>query len=375
MRRYTWILSTGLVLLVLAVRGEKTILGAEEQLLYAALQSRAPNLLVNGDFEELSFYHKPPNHFVGGGWLRWWIKGSIPEYDDVRAWRDWRYDGDHMQVYFRWWKSYTAGIYQQVPVQPCTFYTFQMWGRNHSLSNAKHHARIGIDPLGRLYNDIDNPEILSLPADIDWSPDRTYFSIWGMHVVTSESRSEYVTAITYASPDPGYGYYDTFWDAGSLVETMPPGGKLPEPESFVADGFVENLVITQVLDYLVVSWDTSVPASTQVWYSIVEPSAPLSPTIPYSVSVTYFPLVFRDYKATFEPQFFSLVDQTPETHHEVMIGPFQDGQEIQLGALSRRLVRKECRTSTSGRLTYTIEINEPIYRLYVPLASAERTDA
>ena len=100
----------------------------------AIQQMEKGNLLTNGSMEE-GFYWKYPNHFVANEWQRWWVGENIPEYDDVRAWRPERYDGNHAQVYFRWGRSYTAGIYQKVVARPCTYYQFSMYGRNHSNIN------------------------------------------------------------------------------------------------------------------------------------------------------------------------------------------------------------------------------------------------
>jgi len=366
MNKCVWyLLVVVLCLIIMWGRGEM-VWGAREIAPEQTRQVRGSNLLVNGNFEELGFYHKPPNHFVGEGWLRWIIEPGIPEYDDVRPGRLIQYDGDHAQVYHRWMKPYTAGIYQQVAAQPCTFYRFDMYGRNHSLPGADHHARIGIDPLGGVYNSIDDPFVDSLPAEVVWSPEQTYFQVWGLHTVTTESRSNYVTAITYASPDPGYGYYDTFWDAGTLVEVRPPGGKLPPPTYFAPDGFVANLTTTNIVNYLIVEWDTPQPASTQVWYSIVEPDAPYTPTVPYG-SVMYLPQVFRSFPAVFQPQFFTPAEQAPVIRHRAIIGPFQNGQIVRFAALSRRLVGAECQTATSGVIQQTVAISEPFYRLHIPL--------
>lgn len=325
------------------------------------------NLLVNGNMEEVAFYWKPPNHFVAGGWLRWWYGSGIPEYDDVRAWRPQRYDGDHAQIYFRWGATYTAGIYQRVEgVQPCTFYRFEMYGRNHSLPGANHYARLGLDPQGRVYNDIDNPGIPSLPGGIVWSDYQTFYEVWGRHEVMAEAAGNAITAITYASPDPGYGYYDTFWDAGSLTVADPPEGRLPAPSSFASDGFITNLVTQTVLNYLLVEWNTAQPASTQVWYEIVAPSTPFTPT-----SVVYLPLLYSAITPEFPSNWrFSPVDQTPVTHHQVWIGPFQDGETVRFVALSRRLAGGSCLTSSSGWLERTIHIGT-IYRLYAPAVLRE----
>jgi hypothetical protein len=317
-------------LVVLFVLGPGTSIHGDEPLYKAAdtpSQSLlATDLLVNGNMEEIPFYWKPPNHFVAGGWLRWWIGGGdIPEYDDVRSWRPYRYDGNHAQVYFRWGQPYTAGIYQRVSgVEPCRFYEFEMYGRNHSHDYTDHHARIGLDPLGRVYNTIDSPEVSSLPGEIVWSPEQTFFYTWGRHTVTAEALGNSITAIAYASPDPGHGYYDTFWDAGSLVESTPPSGRLPEPSTWTPSGFVQNVSATPLLDQVVITWDTAEPASSQVWYNV-------------NITTTNNTYAYA-----------SAVDMEPKTHHRVVIDGFQSGTEIQFVAVSRRYTGGDCVTSVSA---------------------------
>lgn len=304
-------------------RGE---IGAVESVSAPTPAVSATDLLVNGNMEELPFYWKPPNHFVAGGWLRWWIgSGGNPEYDDVRAWRPERYDGNHAQIYFRWGETYTAGIYQQVHgVTPCRFYRFEMYGRNHSHDYANHHARIGIDPLGRVYNDIDNPGIPSLPAEVVWSPEQTFYYTWGRHTVTAEALASSITAIAYAAPDAGHKYYDTFWDAGSLVEVAPPGGRLPEPSSWTPTGFVQNVSATPRLDEMVITWETAAPASSQVWYNV-------------NVTTTNNTYAYA-----------SPVDMSPKTHHRVVLDGFQSGTAIQFVVVSRRYTGSDCVTAVSA---------------------------
>jgi len=320
------------------------------------------NLLVNGSMED-GFDWKYPSHHIAKGWKRWWTMDSpIPEYDDVRPWRSFRYDGEHAQLYhWIWPQAYTAGIYQQVDVQPCTFYQFSMYGRNVSYHETDHHARIGIDPWGRklgLY-------LSSFFTDIAWSSEQTYFNTWGQHIVATETYTDHLTAITYVSPDHGYAPYETFWDAGTLLETLPPDGRLPAAESMGGDGFITNVNASILLDFLVIEWDTLEPASTQVWYSILDTS-PLTPTAAYTESVIYLPAVFNDYGTVPDFQYFTPVDQTPVTHHRVLVESLEDGQTVQFIALSRRLDGSECRTSSSDVMKKTLHI-DPVFRLYLPL--------
>ena len=120
MRQYTrYLIITALLAALLLGRGETSRgVGTAPQEVEPpdVQQTQAGNLLVNSSMEE-GFYWKYPNHYVANSWQRWWIGEGIPEYDDVRAWRPDRYDGNHAQIYFRWGRPYTAGIYQQVKIK------------------------------------------------------------------------------------------------------------------------------------------------------------------------------------------------------------------------------------------------------------------
>ena len=312
-------------------------------------QTSPDNLLLNGNMDETPFYWKPPNHWVAGDWMRWWTSSMIPEYDDVRAWRPQRYDGNHAQVYFIWGGPYTAGIYQQVPVQPCTHYQFSIFGRNHSLEGADHHAKIGLDPLGRAYNTLDAPRVSELPFDIVWSPEQTFYNVWGQHTVVAESRNETISAITYVSPDPDYYPYDTFWDGGSLVEVAPPSGTILAGSSLPApDNLIMGLSVSALALMAIVEWDTPVPASTQVMYRYVGPTHPPGATLmPHSV---FLPSVTSD---SLELNLHSELDTTPVLHHRVVLQDLAPGYKIEVAALSRRLDGQICVTSASDVVRVT----------------------
>ncbi|MDY7075604.1 MAG: hypothetical protein SXV54_01640 [Chloroflexota bacterium] len=298
------------------------------------------NLLVNGSMEE-GFYWKYPNHYVANNWQRWWVGGSIPEYDDVRAWRSERYDGNHAQIYFRWGKSYTAGVYQRVAVRPCTYYQFSMYGRNHSGYEVDHHARIGIDPLGREY-DLYMP---SLPPDIFWSLEQTFFYTWGLHTVTGESHSDYITAIAYVSPDNVYTTYDTFWDAGTLIELPPTPGRLPKPLDWEPSEFITEVVSYTQSGSLVIEWGTAEPASSQVWYHVHTPAPPITPTGTLLFPAAYLPLIINSQTPQFD--MYTHVDRSDLTHHQATIWDLEEGQTVEFVILARHLVGDECRTSSS----------------------------
>lgn len=358
MKKYVWRLMIAASFAVLAFGQGGTIRGASKVPLEGepspVQHVQADNLLANGNMEE-GFYWKYPNHFVANDWLRWWKGNRIPEYDDIRDWRPWRYDGHHAQVYFRWGEPYTAGIHQQVEVEPCVLYQFSMYGRNHSGSGIDHHARIGIDPLGREY-DLYMPD---LPSDIIWSPEQTFFYTWGLHTVTAESRGDHITVITYVSPDPGYYPYDTFWDAGILVKTPWPPGPLPDSPGWNPDGFITEVVSYTQPGQLIIEWETAEPASTQVRYRVVTPTSPITTTLPSTPTSTlllpaiYLPLI------TNWPvlDLYTPVDQTGATHHQATIQWLEDGQTVQFVILARHLVEETCRTSSSVFFEATVHFS------------------
>lgn len=334
-----------------------------------AVMSGGPNLLVNGNFDDPAypFYWRTPNHFVAGGWIRWWIHGTVlPEYDDARTARPY-YDGGHAQVYFKWGHSYEAGIYQVVSgLTPCIPYRFTMWARNHSLDGVLPHARIGLDPEGTQLtpNDDDCAVKTGLPPKTVWSREQTALFTWEELSVEAEPLGNRLTAILYARPEPpndGRTYYfDTYWDAGRLITGTYPGGRLPEPTSWTPSGFVTNVVTSTILNALVIEWDTLAPASAQVWYTIITPTAPITFTGAFTV---YLPLVMG------APQYAdaTALDVTPKTRHRAVIGGLQNGQIVRFVALSRRVSSGACVTEVSAPMEVVITGIPPLSHIYLPV--------
>ncbi len=317
------------------------------------------NLLANSSMED-GFYWKYPNHYVANEWKRWWMGDGIPEYDDARAWRPERYDGNHAQIYFRWGRSYTAGIYQQVAVRPCTHYQFTMYGRNHSSAVVNHHAKIGLDPLGREYG----LYMSSLPSDITWSPEQTFYYTWGQHSVIAESRGYTMTAITYVSPDNMYTTYDTFWDVGTVVELPPAPGKLPDPPDWDTSEFITGVSSYTISGDFIIEWDTVEPASTQVWYQVSTPPAtsPYTPTIVPTLTSIYLPLVMNSYPLVEESFIYSMytpADPSYLTHHHATIQDVKEGQIVEFVILARHLEDDDCRTSSSASFKTTVVFEPP----------------
>lgn len=337
MKRQLWFTLT-LIALIVLVGASGGPVGAVEIYPPEIQQTQPDNLLVNPGMED-GFYWEPPNHFVANGWLRWWVGNGIPEYDDVRAWRPWRYDGEHAQVYFRWGVPYTAGIYQKVNVRPCTYYRFTMYGRNHSGEGINHHAKIGIDPLGRDYG----LYMSSLPGDVVWSPEKTYFYTWGLHEVEAESRSDWITVITYVSPDSQYTPYDTFWDAGTLTELPPPPGRLPEPSDWTPTAFIGDIKAYFQDNDLIIEWKTAGPATSQIWYDVK-----YTPLWSYKWHV-YLPLVMSAQHEIVIPDLpqYTPADTSDRTEHRAVIEGLYWYQQVTFVVLARHLVGGECVTEAS----------------------------
>jgi hypothetical protein len=336
MKRYALYSIIALLLAVLLFEGQKeTIWGAkdpwEDKKSYTEQQTEE-NLLVNGSMEE-GFYWAYPNHFVAKGWERWWIHGSVmPEYDDTNK-SDVRpeYDGGHAQTYFKWGASYTAGIYQTVTgLSPCTPYQLTMWSRNHSLAGALPHARIGLDPQGLDFTP-DGAVKSGLPLQTVWSEEQTALFTWEQLSVQVEPLEDRMTAILYASPwrpnDKRTYYFDTYWDAGKLVHLPSPDGRLPEPDSWAPSELIQNLSAVSLLDRVIITWNTSSPASTQVWYEITSSNA-VAQNPPMALVTP--------------------VDLTPVTQHRVVIEGLRSGEVVSFVALSRRPVNNQCVTEVSA---------------------------
>lgn len=301
------------------------------------------NLLVNGSMEE-GFYWKYPNHFVANDWKRWWVGEIIPEYDDVRAWRPWHYDGEHAQTYFKWGVSYTAGIFQQVSVTPCAQYQFNMYGRNHSNTFVEHHARIGIDPWGREYG----LYMAGLPDDVVWSEERTYYYEWGLHTVIAEAQAETITVLTYVSPDQYYTTFDTFWDAATLFQLPPSPARFSGP--FITDthGIITAITATAQSGGVLVTWKTAQPASSQLWYRVTD----LPPTPTPDPSLThraYLPMVMRPLSQPVqvhieEYTLYTQADAYDTTLHQALIRSVWSRQRVEFIVMVHALGQDRCYT-------------------------------
>jgi hypothetical protein len=315
------------------------------------------SLLVNGNFDELPFYGPLyPNHYIAGGWERWWLHGTIiPEYDDVNkpggVRQNTYVDGTHAQVYFKWGVSYTAGIFQVVDgLTPCRPYELTMYARTHSLEGTLPHARIGLDPVGEQLTDdgaVHDPTKLYRSV---WSREQTTLFTWEELSVTAEPLGNSLTAILYAAPIPSSGevhYYDTYWDAGALHPSTYPGGRLPNPLQ-PTDGFIHSVNAITSSTSLTITWNLDDVSGTQVWYNIVPPPTPPTPiTSTFQINFSaYLPLAARSIPFDFPQQ--TALEYTTGVAHSATITDLPSGYTIYYIVVARRLRGGACVTEYAG---------------------------
>ena len=316
-------------------------------------EALSDNLLVNGNFDEVPFYWAYPNHFVAGGWDRWWIHGTVlPEYDDVKGVRESIYvDGGHAQVYFKWGNAYTAGIFQVVNgLTPCRPYEFTMHARTHSLAGMRPGSRIGLDPVGaQLTPDGAVHDQTPLYRTI-WSREQTALFVWEKLSVTAEPLGNSLTPILYASPTPGSDaihYYDTFWDAGALRASTYADGRLPNPLQ-PTDGFIQGVNPITSSTSLTVNWNLDDVSGTQVWYNIVPPPAPPVPiTSTFQINFSaYLPIAARSIPFNFPQQ--TALEYTIAAAHSATIADVPAGHTVYYIVVARRLRGGACVTEYAG---------------------------
>ena len=331
----------------------------------ARLQAAAPgNLLVNGGMDDLPFYWMYPNHFVAGGWNRWWIHLSmLPEYDDTRTTRP-NHEGDHAQVYFKWFAKgdeYHAGIYQVVDgLMPCVPYRFTMWARNHTLEGVKPQARIGLDTQGtQLTSGPEDGAVFgALPASVVWSAEQVNLFVWEQLAVDAEPSGTRLTAITYAHPKlpevgPFENYADTYWDTGRLEQISFAGGRLPAAPSAVPTSFISTPSASASGNSVTVQWSLTAPAPTQVWYRVIPPSTPSTIIGTWSHQV-FLPLVQYHMAPAGYTQITALQVNQQQTQYEATIADLQSGDTVRGLIVVRRPVQGACTTQVSVPFGITI---------------------
>ena len=148
-------------------------------------------------------------------------------------------------------------------------------------------------------------------------------------------------------------WYDTWWDNGALVQVGFPNGNLPGPASWNSP-YIEPASVQSTFsgDNLLLSWNTTVPASTQAWYQTMHSTAPITTTAPMSHTM-FLPLIMRA-----DIWYATALNPTPTTNHSVSIPgmqSLQSGDKIIVRLLSRHPTADACVTEGYGN----IEIVKP----------------
>ena len=351
----------------------------DDESLLRTTKSTSGDLLTNGDMDQMGFYWRYPNHYIAGGWFEYFsTRRWIPEYTygdkDIFI-----HTHPGSQRIHAWANSYAAGLMQSPDVTPCTYYRFQAFGHSRPgntpppLWPAASHMKVGVEPYGWMsgrtipkYDPGLEPE--EFPATVVWSPEATNDFSWASYEAMTEALADTITVILFSNPevnlDSGVWWNDTLWDTASLVQVPPPSGTLldgsdlPEP-----DGLISNVSAKTLPHAIIVEWDTSMEASTQLLYRVWERSAPITPTTPLTIPV-YLPVVTTPLDVSILTR-YSPPDTTPVYHHRVLVTGLPASYDIDFVALSRRLQGNVCATSASG-ITHTKSLNEGSV-IYLPL--------
>jgi hypothetical protein len=133
-------------------------------------------------------------------------------------------------------------------------------------------------------------------------------------------------------------------------------------------GFITNVNAQMGAGNLVVEWDTLEPASTQVWYDVITPTVPITPSGTLMLSsIIYLPMVISQRPPDREYDFATPLDTSLTTHHRVNIPFLEEGEIVKFVALSRRQTGAACRTEMYGPIT-TASV-PPLLYAYLPLVT------
>jgi hypothetical protein len=380
MKKYISVSIVVTVLIVVSFLTYSSMMLAQENSRMASFNS---GLLINGDFDQLGFYFRPPNHFVADSWFQWWGDyTNIPEYiDGGHPHHNQCYPNppntlchnDTTQIYnnsqglIRYgYGSFFAGIYKPVEnVYPCALYTFEIWNRNDA-DGRFYHPTIGIEPTGWIITQPSGNPLWNCPPDgasecpdpyVDpvsgfpstmiWSNELTQPAyVWGKGSLTAESLNSTISVWTYTNPDEDQVSKSTYWDYGSVVHTPFSGDKLPAPATFTATGFVYNVSTSYQGSDVVISWMTLSPASSQVWYNVRPLTTPMTPTAEMTQTV-FVPVV----QHLVDPEMYPLstpIDYVPKTSHQVHISGLADGDTLTFVPLSRYPSSSVCTTMSDS---------------------------
>jgi hypothetical protein len=273
-----------------------------------------------------------PDDDTAGGpqdWRIWYLDGTVP----ILTWAS---DSEQaastdkaIKSRAHWDGKYHAGVYQIIPnATPCLTYQFQMYGRaKPGDGDIVHGLQVGIDRVGYYPSDV---AVHNFPNTTVWGTSHPeYTSGYGLLSVTAEAWGDTITAFTYADIDGG----EVLWDTGSFQEIVP-SDLISDPDNPPGN---TNGVINYLPPPVVgstsatVNWNTTVNASSQVYYRLISTSStPISSTGTLSYT-TYLPLVSKSpapWRAT-------TLDTTPTDSHTVYVSNLLSGSTYEYVVASR----------------------------------------
>jgi hypothetical protein len=157
--------------------------------------------------------------------------------------------------------------------------------------------------------------------------------------------------------------------AAQSVSALLPTDRVPPPEPWAPSEAIRNLTAIPVLDSVVVTWDTpNLPATTQVWYNVIPPVTPITPTgtLWYDIRV-YLPFVATS-RIVAEYEFATYLNLAPTTRHYASIRDLTEGDTVYLVALSSYVVdNARVVTLVSNPARVTIDKIPPITMTYLPV--------
>jgi len=238
-----------------------------------------------------------------------------------------------------------------------TFYRFEAYNRNDA---DNYHPKVGIDPTGWSLPVLPGSDPLmncppdgvskcpkptlnspsDFPSTMVWSPEFDHPGMtWASQSVAAEAVSTTISVWTYVAPDEaGIPSRSTYWDYASLVQVPAPSGRIISYGTFPApDGAIQNVVSTTTAMRANLTWQTTLPAVTQVLYHYAGDAT----------STMLLPV--PDASAGYE--FSTTVDYASSTSHSVRLPNLRPQSAYDYAILSRRVVSQTCQTSVlTGRL-------------------------
>jgi hypothetical protein len=144
-----------------------------------------------------------------------------------------------------------------------------------------------------------------------------------------------------------------------LVELPPPPGRLPDPIDWEPSESITGISTRMEPGQLTIQWQTTISASSQVWYRTYSPTLPITPsgTLLIPSASVYLPLILNCYENGPRYPMYTPIDQSDLTHHQTTITGLEKGQFVEFVILARHLVGDTCHTSVSQivKIAYSVK--------------------